>query len=1007
MSNKRYSLELNIDAAAAKRGSDQFRAAIEAVKRSVTGLERDTEGLFAKLSKSKINIDSRSIKDASTSFKAAKNAALASGDAIRRTAIQQATALRVSTTETQRLAERLDRLGDMGSVAKLNAELARLKTNLAAAQSPLDVREARASFLTGRDDLKRRAVDLEAMARAETVAAAATASRATEIERLRAAYNPLYATSQRYETALNEIAQAERLGAISAKQAGAARAEAAAQLAGASAQMKRYGNATRVAGHQSQNAAYQIQDVFVTAEMGMSPMRIALQQGSQLSMVINDMARESGGARGALTGLVSGIGSMINPMSLATIGVIAGAAALIQWGMGALNAEDSAASLEDRLDNLRVLMEGVSASQDILALSTLELVNKYGDAAGAVREFAILQAQLRVAEVNNALREQSSIMRDAAAGYHTAASGGHDLRNTLQRLSSDFGVTAADARQLNDIIGRLANSNTMDAQAAAVSDLNRFLLDAGVAASNLPPEFSASLIETIDLHNEVRAAEAAANDLANTVADVAPSLSPAVDVAANLTSELQAAMNLMSRINQQESQVYSGRGGDPRDFENGPQYNRELGYTPVQDMIDAHNERAAARTRKGSRGGGGGRSRRAAISEEAKAIERLNGQIQDRLENLRHEEAAHRLVAAGQFESLRAAELYAQKASQNGGLVDAETAAILRQIDALEVQSEARRGNSNGLRDGIEGAARDGIAAALNGDPEAFANFANNIRSAVTNALADRIVEGLGIGDALDSMLGGFGGGSEAAALTNGVVTGGQQAGATIASQMVSAAQQAANVLAGGVSRGGSLGASQMQTATAAGGARMSTMVTVASTRGASQMQTGIVQGSSQGAQMMARATAGGGGLGGFLGGGNWLTLGLMAGSMLFAGSGSDAAPAPVAYREPAPKVSEFHGIPEFARGTANTSGMPAILHANEAVIPLDGNRKVPVSLAGGGGGDMVVNNHVAVTVEGNGGDDEAQGAQIAEVITNQINGMIEQKMVEHMRYGGLMNTRG
>jgi hypothetical protein len=42
-----------------------------------------------------------------------------------------------------------------------------------------------------------------------------------------------------------------------------------------------------------------------------------------------------------------------------------------------------------------------------------------------------------------------------------------------------------------------------------------------------------------------------------------------------------------------------------------------------------------------------------------------------------------------------------------------------------------------------------------------------------------------------------------------------------------------------------------------------------------------------------------------------------------------------------------FNNAPSFADGTPNTDGIPAILHENEAVIPLSGNRKVPVELDG------------------------------------------------------------
>lgn len=51
---------------------------------------------------------------------------------------------------------------------------------------------------------------------------------------------------------------------------------------------------------------------------------------------------------------------------------------------------------------------------------------------------------------------------------------------------------------------------------------------------------------------------------------------------------------------------------------------------------------------------------------------------------------------------------------------------------------------------------------------------------------------------------------------------------------------------------------------------------------------------------------------------------------------------------------SLFGGAPQFNNGTANTAGgIPAILHPNEAVIPLSGNRKVPVEMNGGGGDNI------------------------------------------------------
>ena len=63
----------------------------------------------------------------------------------------------------------------------------------------------------------------------------------------------------------------------------------------------------------------------------------------------------------------------------------------------------------------------------------------------------------------------------------------------------------------------------------------------------------------------------------------------------------------------------------------------------------------------------------------------------------------------------------------------------------------------------------------------------------------------------------------------------------------------------------------------------------------------------------------------------------------------------PVARASVSPSV--FANAPHYAEGTANTSGIPAILHDNEAVIPLSRNRKVPVEMSGASRGQVINNN--------------------------------------------------
>lgn len=80
------------------------------------------------------------------------------------------------------------------------------------------------------------------------------------------------------------------------------------------------------------NLAAQFQDIGVTAQMGMSPMMIALQQGTQFSAALQ---AQGGGAVGALKAIGSAFVSVLSPVSLVTIalvGLLAAGLQFVQWG---------------------------------------------------------------------------------------------------------------------------------------------------------------------------------------------------------------------------------------------------------------------------------------------------------------------------------------------------------------------------------------------------------------------------------------------------------------------------------------------------------------------------------------------------------------------------------------------------------------------------------------------------------------------------------------------------
>lgn len=110
----------------------------------------------------------------------------------------------------------------------------------------------------------------------------------------------------------------------------------------------------------SANVAAQFQDVFVTAQMGMNPLQIALQQGTQLSAVLGPL-----GAAGAVKSLGAAFMSLVNPVTLVTLAAVAGVAALIQWAFSAGSSTDKATdSLKLHDEWLAKILTGYEAAAD-------------------------------------------------------------------------------------------------------------------------------------------------------------------------------------------------------------------------------------------------------------------------------------------------------------------------------------------------------------------------------------------------------------------------------------------------------------------------------------------------------------------------------------------------------------------------------------------------------------------------------------------------------------------
>lgn len=180
------------------------------------------------------------------------------------------------------------------------------------------------------------------------------------------------------------------------------------------------GEMTGASGFQTANIAAQFQDIAVTAAMGMSPMQIALQQGTQLSAILNTM----GNGRQVVMGLASAFASVISPVSLVTIGLIAGGAALAQYLM---SGKDKAKELEKVLK---------SHEQNIT-----DIRQAWGDAAKGLDDYnkktpleLRVQARTDQSDLTDALKSQAADMVSGATGVFQNAV--VDIEDKIRSLSA-------------------------------------------------------------------------------------------------------------------------------------------------------------------------------------------------------------------------------------------------------------------------------------------------------------------------------------------------------------------------------------------------------------------------------------------------------------------------------------------------------------------------------------------------------------------------------------------
>lgn len=360
---------------------------------------------------------------------------------------------------------------------------------------------------------------------------------ASGIDQLRSSIDPVYASSVRYAQALEQLDAALSSGVVTQQQYNTMLAQAERAylgVANGATAMHGFGNSMMTAGSHTANLTFQLQDIAMMLAAGQNPLMLAMQQGTQVSGIFMQM-----GASASTVGPMIGAAfkSLISPMSLLTIGVIAGGAALGQWAISAIGAADSAQTFSDALDQAETSMRELRDVTDLYSSEGLEtLIEKYGEVNSAV--LALLDAQRLLAQ-NNALNDVNAALEAITAGL------GEGLFATqVGEIAEAFETTSDRARGLLDVMENIANLPTQERQLAVIQNLTAELS----AATNGFTEMNSAqfrmlgiLTEAEDKVRQFMAASKAAEQAVMPLPSILDSARSAADRAAGAVAGIGSA----------------------------------------------------------------------------------------------------------------------------------------------------------------------------------------------------------------------------------------------------------------------------------------------------------------------------------------------------------------------------------------------------------------------------------------------------------------------------------
>lgn len=385
------------------------------------------------------------------------------------------------------------------------------------------------------------------------------------------------------------------------------------------------------------NLTAQFNDIGIMLAAGQNPLQLAIQQGTQITQVIGPM-----GATGAVAALKSAFMGMLNPVSLLTIGIIAGGAALAQWAIGAGQASDEADELAAKLaqvaDNADAARQSLRA--DVLAISEDELIlldaiaakqeeivarrqEIRGGGAAAAIDFEARNALTAAEAELQALRDQLTEIRQIAEERERMLDRTRELSDAERQVGESLQAAVARRREAEArgqaLLATLQSQAEVQRLIALHGEDSRQVAEARAAAEReafIQHELSAYMSE--ELQEALKKSWDNANGIAGT--DMAAGINTATASAAQLAETLGIAYSTAIAI----KNVGGGGATGPDDARSQLYDQGRIGGALTGVLSVTRTGPDAGIGRVGARGGGGGRAQ---VNAADQLIQRLQQEL--------------------------------------------------------------------------------------------------------------------------------------------------------------------------------------------------------------------------------------------------------------------------------------------------------------------------------------------------------------------------------------------